>query len=106
VGTEHSKEVRVLILFLAVLASLTPSERSLRGRMAAHHLHAQRDPRETTSAARAAFLSSFETKVDPKGELDPEDRRRRAEQLYKAHMAGLAFKAAKARRARAAKQAS
>ena len=46
---------------------MTPVERSLRARMAAYSLHAQRDPRETTSAARAAFLDRFEREVDPDG---------------------------------------
>jgi hypothetical protein len=35
---------------------LSPAERSLRARLAAHSMHARHDPRETTTAARAAFL--------------------------------------------------
>lgn len=94
----------MLILLLALVASLTPSERSLRARLAAHTLHAKRDARETSAAGRAAFLASFEEKVDPDGELSAEERTRRAEQLFKAHMTRLALKAAQARRAKAEKR--
>ena len=48
---------------------LTPSERSLRGRVGAYALHAQHDSRLLTGAARAAFLSRFEREVDPDGTL-------------------------------------
>jgi len=58
---------------------MTPVERSLRARIGAYGLHGQRDARETTSAARPAFLSRFEREVDPDGELAPEERARRAE---------------------------
>jgi hypothetical protein len=74
--------------------------------MAAHTLHATHDPKETSAAGRAAFLKSFEQKVDPEGKLPEDERRRRAEQLFKAHMTGLALKASQARRAKAEKQAS
>jgi hypothetical protein len=45
---------------------LTPAQRSLRSRLAAYSLHAKRDPKETTQAARAAFLTRFEREVDPR----------------------------------------
>lgn len=92
----------MLLLFPLVvwfLATLTPSERTMRARMAAHTLHAKHDPKETSAAGRAAFLASFETQVDPEGVLPPDERARRAEQLFKAHMTRLSFKAAQARRA-------
>jgi hypothetical protein len=54
-------------------------ERRLRGRIGAYCLHARRDSRETTTAARRAFLTSFERQVDPTGQLPPEERARRAE---------------------------
>jgi hypothetical protein len=76
---------------------LTPEERSLRARIAAYSLHAQRDPRETTAKGRAAFLSRFERDVDPEGKLPPEERSRRAECARKAHMAKLALRSARAR---------
>jgi hypothetical protein len=81
--------------------TLTPSARSLRARIAAHSLHAQRDARETTSAARAAFLARFERLVDPEGSLDPKERGRRAEAARRAHFARLALRSALARRKKA-----
>jgi hypothetical protein len=65
--------------------SLTPQQRTLRARLGAHALHAQRDGAETTAAARAAFLSRFEREVDPDGLLAPEERARRAAHARKAH---------------------
>lgn len=79
---------------------LTPAERSLRSRIAAYSLHARSDPRETTRAARNAFLARFEQQVDP-GRVWPErERLRRAEAARKAYFAGLALRSAKARRRR------
>jgi hypothetical protein len=77
---------------------LSPAERSLRARLAAHTMHAQHDAREITAAARAAFLARFEAEVDPDGVLTPEERRRRAEHARSAYFTRLAFAAAKARR--------
>ena len=72
----------------------------MRARLAAHSMHARHDPRETTTAARAAFLARFEAEVDPEGRLDPEERARRAEQARRAYFARLALAATKARRAK------
>ena len=77
---------------------LTPKERTLRARLAAHTLHSRVDPTEHTAPARKAFLDSFEKQVDPDGTLDPKERARRAEHARKAHMARLALKSAQARR--------
>ena len=77
------------------------ASRALRGRIGAHRLHATHDPRETTKAARAAFMSSFEREVDPDGLLPPEERARRAAHARAAHFARLAYLSAKARAARA-----
>ena len=79
---------------------MTPAERSLRARLAAHAMHAKHDSRETTRAAREAFMATFERQADPEGVLAPEERRRRAEHLRKAHYARLALAAATARRRR------
>ncbi len=79
---------------------LSPAERSLRARLAAHSMHARHDARHTTAAARAAFLARFEAEVDPEGRLDPEERARRAEQARRAYFARLSLAAAKARRAK------
>jgi hypothetical protein len=82
--------------------SLTPTERSLRAKLAAHERWARQDGRTGTEKARAAFLAGFEAKVDPDGVLSPEERRRRAESARKAHFARLALASAKARRKSAA----
>jgi hypothetical protein len=80
---------------------LSPAERTLRARLAAHTMHSKHDARETTAAARAAFLARFEAEVDPDGALAPEERQRRAEQARSAYFTRLAFQRSKAaRRAR------
>jgi hypothetical protein len=80
--------------------SLTPSQRSLRARVAAHALHAQ--GKTSTAAATAAQLARYEREVDPDGELSPEERTRRAGHAMRANMALLAFKASRARTKRSA----
>ena len=67
-----------------------PQDMALRGRIGAYRLHATHDPKETTKAARAAFLARFERQVDPDGTLPVEQRQQRAEAALKAHMAQLA----------------
>jgi hypothetical protein len=76
------------------------SERSLRAKLAAHTLHATRDPRAATAAARSGFLKKFERQADPGGTLPEAERARRAEHLLRAHMARLALASARARRKR------
>lgn len=76
--------------------NLTPSERSLRARIAAESMHAQ--GKTNTGPGTAAFLSRFEQMVDPEGVLDHAERSRRAEHARKAHFARLALASAKARR--------
>ena len=80
---------------------MTPAERALRARMAAYSLHAKRDARETTAAARAAFLDRFDRMVDPDGTLPEAERQRRAAAARKAYFTGLALRSAQARRSRA-----
>ena len=75
---------------------LSPTERALRARAAAHALHAQGGT--TTKAGTAAFLARFEKQVDPDGELPVEERARRARHALKSHMSVLALKASRARR--------
>jgi hypothetical protein len=70
---------------------LTPGERSLRARIGAYAKHGRNDSRETTTAARTAFLATFERQADPDGVLPPAERQRRAEQLRSAHFARLAL---------------
>ena len=79
---------------------MTPSERSLRARLAAHMLHAQVDSRDHTEPARQAFLNRFEHQVDPEGVLSDGERKRRAEQAKKAYFTRLALRSAQSRRSR------
>jgi hypothetical protein len=81
-------------------SSLSPTERVLRARLAAHAKHAKHDPRAAMDKARAVFLASFEQQADPDGVLSPAERGRRAQQLRSAHFTRLALASAKARRAR------
>ena len=76
---------------------LTPEQRRLRARIAAYALHASHDPRETTKAARDAFMARFERQVDPEGTLPEAERRRRADAAKKAYFNALALKSARAR---------
>lgn len=79
--------------------SLSPSERALRSRIAAHRSWAlTADPSARTAPARAASMARFEREVDPDGTLAPADRARRAESAKKAYFASLALKSAVARR--------
>lgn len=71
---------------------------ALRGRIGAYRLHATHDPKETTKAARTAFLARFELEVDPDGLLSPTERARRADSARKAYFAKLAHQSAKSRR--------
>ncbi len=81
------------------------AERSLRARLAAYALHAQRDSRETSAPGRAAFLARFEREVDPNGTLDEAERQHRAAQARSAYFTRLSLAAVKARRARRAQRA-
>jgi len=78
--------------------SLSPSERSLRARIAAHTRWSRDDPIAGTAAARAAFLDRFVREVDPDGVLPETERFRRAQSARKAYFARLALKSARARR--------
>ena len=71
-----------------------------RGRLGAHAAHSRNDPRAMTSAARGAFLSSFERIADPDGVLPDAERLRRAEHLKRAHFLRMALKSAATRKAR------
>jgi hypothetical protein len=75
--------------------TLTAAQRSLRARIGAFALHAQGGT--STRAGTAAFLSRFETAVDPAGSLSPEERAKRATQARKAYFAKLALASSRAR---------
>lgn len=71
--------------------------RRLRASIGGHAVHAKHDSREITRNARAKFLSRFELEVDPKFELPPEERSRRAAHAKSAYFKKLALSSAKAR---------
>lgn len=78
--------------------ALTPADRKLAARLAAHSLHAQVDSREHTEPARVAFMARFDDEVDPDRTLPQAERVRRADQAKKAYFTRLALKSAQARR--------
>jgi hypothetical protein len=83
-----------------VPSSLSPKLRSQRARIGAYALHAKRDARETTAAARAAFDVRFLNQVDPDRVLPEDERARRAEAARKAYFTKLAYRSARSRGAR------
>lgn len=84
------------------MPDLTPSERTLRARAAAHTMWANTpDPAARLANARAASPSSieyWERRIDPDSTMPPGERARRAEHARKAHFTRLSLKSAKARR--------
>lgn len=85
------------------MATLTPSERSMRASIAAHTSWAKTpDPAARTAPARTAALARFEREVDPDGVLPDAERIRRAEHARKAYFQQLAYRSARARRAKGA----
>jgi hypothetical protein len=80
---------------------MTPRQRRLQARMAAHSLHARvANPAAHTAPARRAFLDRFGREVDPNGVSKPEERARRAKHARKAYFLKLALASAAARRRR------
>lgn len=77
---------------------LTPSERTLRARLAAHASWANTADRAArTAPARRAYMKRFERQVDPDNSLDPAERARRAEHALRAQMTRAALRSAQAR---------
>lgn len=83
---------------------MTPTERSLRARLAAHSLHAKVDSVQHTEPARRAFMARFEDEVDPERALSQAERSRRADQAKKAYFSRLALRSVQARRRRIAQR--
>lgn len=79
---------------------MTPQERRLRARAGGLAVHAKYGSDYIAARARAGIIHHFERLVDPDGRLDPDERRERAVQKRKAHMAALSLKASVARRKR------
>lgn len=80
---------------------LTPEQRSLRAKVAAHTSWAHTENRAARTAARRAALGRFERQVDPDGVLPPEGCARRAGVPARRIFLGLAVKSAAARARRA-----
>jgi hypothetical protein len=79
--------------------SLTPKQRVLYGRIGAALQRSRHDPRETTKAARQAFLDRFERDVRHADPALPDDEvRRRAAELKRAYFLRLAAASSRARR--------
>lgn len=81
------------------MPSFNAAERQLLARLAAHQSWANTANRTArTAPAREAFLTKFEDQVDPRRELTPEERAKRATNARKAHFTRLALKSAQSRR--------
>jgi hypothetical protein len=79
--------------------NLTPSQRTMRARIAAHESWARTaDRTERTAPARKAALDRFERLVDPNGELDETTRKQLADSAKRAHFQRLALLSSRARR--------
>jgi hypothetical protein len=77
---------------------LTPAQRSLRAKLAAHTSWANTSDRAArTAAARKAANERFARQVDPDGTLPPHERAERAENARKAHFTALALRSTRAR---------
>jgi hypothetical protein len=81
-------------------SSLSPQQRSLRARTAAHARWAKEDPTLQGAILRRGFLNRFFDEVDPERILPEAERNRRAESALKAHMYRLALASSRARGAR------
>lgn len=78
---------------------MTPAQRSLHARIAAHTSWANTTDRAArTAAARKAAHDRFATLVDPDGELPADERARRADNARSAHFSRMALLSAQARR--------
>lgn len=81
-------------------SGLTPEQRSLRARAAAHARWSREDPSTNARRGQAGLRKRFLDEVDPSRELPEAERERRADQALRAHMAKLALKSSKDRAAR------
>jgi len=77
---------------------MTPEQRVMRARIAAHTRWANTGDRAAaTAAARRAAADRWERQVDPDGVLDPDERARRAEHAKRAHFQRMALRSAQSR---------
>jgi hypothetical protein len=83
-----------------VYESLTPGQRSLRARTAAHASWANTsNPAARTRPGAQAAFRRFEDQVDPDRTLPEDERYRRAKSAQRAHMSAIAQKSVKSRKA-------
>lgn len=88
----------IFILLLAwLLATLTPSQRTMRARIAANIRWSREDGKPSAIRAQAGLLAKFVDQVDPDRVLPEAERQRRAEAARRAHMQRLSFRSSKAR---------
>ena len=79
-------------------ADLTPAQRVLRARLAAHASWANTaDRAKRTRPAADAFMARFEHEVDPDGLLDADERLQRAASAKRAYFQRLALASSRAR---------
>ena len=79
-------------------SELTPAQRVLRAKLAAHASWANTADRTArTRPAADAFMARFEREVDPDGRLDPVERLQRAVSAKKAYFQRLALASSRAR---------
>lgn len=78
---------------MAASKSLTPGERTLRARLAAHARWSQEDPTDNAKRAQAGLLGKFRREiVAEQGEVAEPELTRRAEARRREHMVRIAFK--------------
>jgi hypothetical protein len=75
----------------------THERRVAAGRIRGFTTRAYNDPMVYTASARATFRASFAAQADPDGILPIEEREKRANALYRAHMVRLAIRSSQAR---------
>lgn len=81
---------------------LSPEQRSLRARTAAHTRWSREDPKPAMAKVRRGWFARFEDQVDPDRALPEDERHRRAQSALQAHMARLALASSRARAKKAA----
>ena len=69
--------------------SLTPEQRSTRGRIAALQRWANEDPKANAERGQAGLRAKFYNQTDPT--LPEAERQRRADVLYRLHMTRMSF---------------
>lgn len=77
--------------------AMTPEQRVMRARLAAHTRWSREDPAEQARKMRAGVMAKFLAEVDPDGSLPPAERERRALHAQAAHMGRLALRSSRSR---------